>query len=68
MNPYTQSEAADRKFIAKLLTRCGTVQAAIEEVRKLRSMGQDGQTWWSYIEARLAYLIPIERQKHGSDK
>jgi hypothetical protein len=57
VNPYTQSQAADKRFLASTLTRYGTVHEAIKEVRHLRDMAPDGQVWWSYILGRLAYQI-----------
>jgi hypothetical protein len=57
LNPYTQSPAANNRFLASTLTRYGTVKNAIVEVRHLREMGPDGHAWWSYIEGRLAALI-----------
>lgn len=57
VNPFTQDAAADRRFLASTLTRYGTVHESIRQVRYLRDMAPDGQVWWSYIEARLAYLI-----------
>ena len=54
MNPYTQDAAADRRFLRQTLTRYGTVRESIVQVRKLKLMGEDGQAWWCYIEARLA--------------